>query len=68
MLQRKSTYVKEAGRNGIVLVAEQDRDSQAKTILKSKKFDSLHPGFKYKEEEHEASRHLFGETKETKKN
>ncbi len=31
------------------------------TNLKGKKYDTLHPGFNYREEEHEASRYLFGE-------
>ena len=37
-----------------------------KTLLKGKKFNRLHPGFKYTEEKHEASRYLFGETKKIK--
>jgi hypothetical protein len=28
-----------------------------------KKFDSLHPGFNYREEDHEASRYLFRDSK-----
>jgi len=31
------------------------------TNLKGKKYDTLDPGFNYREEEHEASRYLFGE-------
>ena len=33
------------------------------TNLKGKRFESLHPGFNYKEEQHEASRFLFGAKK-----
>jgi AbrB family looped-hinge helix DNA binding protein len=38
------------------------------TNLKGKKFESLHPGFKFREEEHEASRYLFGKAKKSRKN
>ena len=31
------------------------------TSLKGKKYESLHPGFNFREEQHEASRYLFGE-------
>ncbi len=34
--------------------------------LKGKKFESLHPGFNYREDEHEASRYLFGDSKAKK--
>lgn len=38
------------------------------TSLKGKRFESLHPGFDYREEKHEASRYLFGNArKKTKK-
>lgn len=33
------------------------------TNLKGKKFETLHPGFNYREETHEASRYLFGGSK-----
>lgn len=36
------------------------------TNLKGRKFESLHPGFNYTEEKHEASRYLFRETKKKK--
>jgi predicted nucleic acid-binding protein len=36
-------------------------------ILGSQKYDTLHTGFNYREEEHEASRYLFGEKRRTPK-
>ena len=36
------------------------------TNLKGRKFDSLHPGFNYREADHEASRYLFGDSKAKK--
>ncbi len=35
--------------------------------LEGKKYESLHPGFHYKEKKHEASRHLFGGAKAQKR-
>jgi bifunctional DNA-binding transcriptional regulator/antitoxin component of YhaV-PrlF toxin-antitoxin module len=37
------------------------------TSLKGKKYETLHPGFNYREEEHEASRYLFTQTKKKTK-
>jgi hypothetical protein len=45
-----------------------DTDGVLRTSLKGKKFETLHPGFKFREEEHEASRYLFGEAKKRRKN
>ena len=36
------------------------------TNLKGKKYASLHPGFNFREEEHEASRYLFGQMKKSR--
>ncbi len=36
------------------------------TSLKGKKYESLHPGFNFREEKHEASRYLFGEANSKK--
>lgn len=44
------------GTNGVIV-----------TNLKGKKYESLHPGFNYQEEEHEASRYLFGHMKKPRK-
>jgi AbrB family looped-hinge helix DNA binding protein len=40
------------------------------TSLRGMKYQSLHPGFNFREEEHEASRYLFGEgsRKKSRKN
>jgi len=37
------------------------------TNLRGKKYETLHPGFNYREEDHEASRYLFGETRKKPK-
>ncbi len=37
------------------------------TNLKGRKYETLHPGFNYREEEHEASRYLFGQTRKKPK-
>ncbi len=36
------------------------------TSLKGKKYQSLHPGFNFKEEDHEASGYLFGDISRTR--
>ncbi len=50
-------------RPGDKILALPSTDGVLMTILRGKKFESLHPGFNYREEEHEESRYLFGEGK-----
>ncbi len=45
---------------GDFVLALASTDGVLLTNLKGKRYDRLHPGFNYREEEHEASRFLFG--------
>jgi len=52
---------------GDSVLAIPETDGVLITSLKGKKYETLHPGFNYREEEHEASRYLFGEMTRKKK-